>query len=419
MTEREYQTSFDMAIAQLDAAAAPMHLEDHIWARLRKCKMVVSLSVPIERDNGKVEVFDGFRSYHNDWRGPTKGGIRFHPGVNIDEVKALSVWMTWKCAVVDIPFGGAKGGVVCDPGALSRREMEKLTRRFAFELSPFISPMKDVPAPDMGTNPQTMAWIMDTYSILHGYSVTGVVTGKPLAIGGTSGRLEATGEGVAGCTLLALKEMGANKDAMTCAIQGFGNVGSNTALALRREGVKVAAVSDVFGGLYNPKGLDVPALAEYARGNKGSIQGFKGADAVTNEELLELPVDILIPAALENAISLSNANKIRAKVIVEAANGPVTPAADLILYAKNIFIVPDILANAGGVTVSYFEWVQNFSAIRWSRDRVLGELKRVMAESFSDVMEIAKREKVNTRMAAYILALSRVAEAGRIRGLFP
>lgn len=351
-------------------------------------------------------------------RGPAKGGIRYHPDVTLDEVKALAMWMTWKCAVVNIPFGGAKGAVVCNPKEMSKGELERLTRRYTTELMIFLGPEKDIPAPDVYTDSQTMAWIMDTYSMNVGYSVPSVVTGKPLSIGGSRGREEATGRGVVLTILEAIKELGIPKEGATVAVQGFGNVGGTAVRLLCREGFKVVAVSDSHGGTYNSHGLDVDALSEHKR-EAGTVVGFPGGEDITNEELLALKCDVLVPAALENQITEENADNVQAKILAEGANGPTTPEADLILYDKGVFVIPDILANAGGVTVSYFEWVQSIQEFFWSEDEVNARLKDIMVRSFHEVYDVHREEKVDMRLAAYMLAVGRVAEAFHTRGLYP
>lgn len=347
---------WQMALGQLDEIAKEINLDENIHQILRHPKRCLTISIPIQMDNGKIKVFTGFRVQHNVTRGPAKGGIRYHPDVTLDEVKALAMWMTWKCAVVGISYGGAKGGIICDPKKLSLKELERLTRRYISEIIPFIGPEKDIPAPDVNTNPQIMAWIMDTYSVDVGYSVPGVVTGKPISIGGSLGRNTATARGVMFSLMNAAKKLKFDLFEKTIAIQGYGNVGGNLAHLLSEQGYKIIAISDVEGGIYNPKGLD-PAKVSLALKESGSVVGFKSADKITNQELLAMDCDVLVPAALENQISEENADKIRAKLIVEAANGPTTLEADKILEQKDIFIIPDILANAGGVTVSYFEWV--------------------------------------------------------------
>lgn len=416
---------WEMACSQLDTVAQKMGLDKSIHAKLRNCKRALIVSIPIRMDNGEVQVFEGYRVQHNLERGPAKGGIRYHPDVSLDEVKALAMWMTWKCAVVGIPFGGAKGGVICDPSKMSIYEIEKLTRRFTSEISIIIGPEKDIPAPDVNTNPQIMAWIMDTYSMNIGYSAPGVVTGKPIEIGGSEGRLTATGRGAMFVIDEALKYKKIKPSDCTVSVQGFGNVGSATAHFLHELGCKVIGVTDVSGGLFNKKGIDIPKLLEYVKSSPAkSIKGFSDGDFVSgidkaNEELFNLEVDILAPCALENQITSRNAAKIKAKIIAEGANGPTTPNADKILYDNGVMVLPDILTNAGGVTVSYFEWVQDLQSHFWRPEGIDKELKRIMIKSFADVMSIAEKEKCDMRLAAYILAVSRVATAVKLRGVYP
>ncbi len=416
---------WNMACEQLDAVAARINLDPNVHAKLRHCKRALIVSVPICMDDGHVEVFEGYRVQHNLERGPAKGGIRYHPDVTLDEVKALAMWMTWKCAVVGIPYGGAKGGVVCDPSRMSLMEIEKLTRRFTSEISIIIGPEKDIPAPDVNTNPQIMSWIMDTYSMNVGYSAPGVVTGKPIDIGGSEGRLTATGRGAMVVVREALKHLRLAPGKCTVAIQGFGNVGSATAQFLDEIGCKIVAVTDAFGGLFNKKGLKVPKLLEHVRTHpRKSVEGFAGGDFIrgavaANKELFGLKVDILAPCAMENQITEENAPKIRARIIAEGANGPTTPEADRILFENDILVLPDILTNAGGVTVSYFEWVQDIQSHFWQLADVDKELTMIMTRSFRDVLAIALKEKCDMRMAAYILAVSRVAKAVKLRGIYP
>jgi len=381
-------------------------------------------------DDGTVKVFTGFRVQHNDIRGPAKGGIRYHPDVTLDETKALAVWMTLKTAVVNIPYGGAKGAVVCNPELMSQGELERLTRRYASEISILIGPERDIPAPDVGTNPQIMAWIMDTYSMMKGYSVPAVVTGKPIEIGGSKGRLEATGRGCMFSARLAAKHLGMSLKEATVAVQGFGNVGSAAAKCLAKEGCRVVAVSDVYGGVYNPKGLDIDGLlardASFARvgllarnRETGSVIGSKDAETITNAELLALQCDILVPAAIENQITEANAAQVKARVIVEGANGPTTPEADEILGDNGVFVVPDVLANTGGVIVSYFEWVQNIQALFWDEKEVNEQLQKLMANAFAQVLRISQSKKVTMRTAAHMLAVGRIAQAMVLRGIYP
>jgi len=414
----ESRNPWEIALSQLDRVAKRIGLDEEIHERLRHPRRILIVSFPVRMDDGRMRVFTGYRVHHSLDRGPAKGGIRYHPDVTLDEVKALAMWMTWKCAVVDIPFGGAKGGVVCDPKEMSRGELERLTRRYTTELMILLGPEKDIPAPDVYTDAQTMAWIMDTYSMNVGYSVPGVVTGKPLSIGGSRGREEATGRGVVLTILEAMKKLGMPKDGVTVAIQGFGNVGGTVARLLYREGIRVVAVSDSRGGIYNPEGLDLEALFLHKR-EAGTVVGFPGGEDITNQELLTLKCDVLVPAALENQITEENADRVRARIVAEGANGPTTPEADAILYEKGVFLIPDILANAGGVTVSYFEWVQSLQAFFWSEQEVNIRLKDIMVRSFHEVYEIQRKERVDMRLAAYILAVGRVAEAFRTRGLYP
>ncbi|OQA90851.1 MAG: Glutamate dehydrogenase [Elusimicrobia bacterium ADurb.Bin231] len=416
---------WDMACHQLDIVAEKISLDQGIHAKLRSCKRALIVSIPIRMDDGSVHVFEGYRVQHNLERGPAKGGIRYHPNVSLDEVKALAMWMTWKCAVVGIPYGGAKGGIICDPSKMSIAEIERLTRRYTSEISIIIGPEKDIPAPDVNTNPQIMSWIMDTYSMNIGYSAPGVVTGKPIEIGGSQGRLTATGRGVMFVVEEALKHLKILPKNCSVAVQGFGNVGSATARFLHELGCKVVAVTDVSGGLFNKNGLNIPELLEYVKTSpRKVIAGYKGGDFESNckkanEELLALGVDILAPCALENQITKENASKVKAKIIAEGANGPTTPEADEILYQKGVFVLPDVLTNAGGVTVSYFEWIQDLQSHFWQLEDIDKELKRIMTNSFKDVVKISEKEKCNMRLAAYILAVSRVAHAVKLRGVFP
>jgi glutamate dehydrogenase (NAD(P)+) len=369
-------------------------------------------------DDGSVQVFTGYRVQHNLGRGPAKGGIRYHQDVTLDEVKALAMWMTWKCAVVGIPYGGGKGGVVVDPKKLSRRELENLTRRFATEIEVLIGPERDIPAPDVNTNAQTMAWIMDTYSMHVGYTVPGVVTGKPVSLGGSEGRNEATARGTVYCVVEAAEHLGIDLNRATVVVQGFGNAGSIAAQLMEQEGSQVIAVSDSTGGIHNPGGLDIQRVVAW-KAEHGTVVGFPGARSVSNEDLLEIECDVLIPAALENQITQANADRIRAKIVGEAANGPTTPEADAILHKRGTFVIPDILCNAGGVTVSYFEWVQDLNRDHWSEGIVNSKLHEVMTRSFAQVVEMAQREQVENRLAAYLLAVDRVASATSLRGLYP
>jgi len=417
-TKVNSETPWGSALSQLDDAAKQLNLDPGVHEVLRNPRRALEVSVPTRMDSGQVKVFRGYRVHHNTSRGPSKGGIRYHPAVTLDEVKALAMWMTWKCAVVGIPFGGAKGGVVVDPRALSMNELQRMTRRYASEILPLIGPERDIPAPDLGTNEQVMAWIMDTYSTREGYSVPGVVTGKPLAIGGSKGRSQATSRGVMYTTLATLKHLGMPVEDARIVIQGFGNVGGGTADFLHEQGCKIIAVSDEQGGVYNPDGLSPTGLHAY-EAEAGTIARYEGGEAISNQNLLELECDVLIPAAIEGQITEKNADRIKATVIVEAANGPTTPDADEILKDRGILIVPDILANAGGVTVSYFEWVQDLQAYYWQEDEVNDRLRMIMERSYVDVLSLAEERKVSMRTAATMLGVGRVAEAHTTRGLYP
>jgi glutamate dehydrogenase (NAD(P)+) len=385
---------------------------------LRTPKRVMEVSVPVKMDNGQTKVFTGFRVQHNVSRGPAKGGLRYHPNVTLDEVKALAAWMTWKTATVNLPYGGAKGGIVCDPKRMSKGELERMTRRYASEIQPIIGPEVDIPAPDVYTDAQTMAWIMDTYAMTVGHAAPGVVTGKPVSIGGSEGRLDATGRGVLYVVEEACKVKKINLRGATVAIQGFGNVGSAVARLFAEKKAKIIAISDSRGGVHNPRGID-PLRALLYKERSGTVVGMPGASRISNDELLALKCDILVPAALENVITLHNADQIKAKIIAEAANGPTTPHADEILSRKGVFVVPDILANAGGVTVSYFEWTQDLQGFFWQLQEVNSKLEFVMRRAFNDVHESMRKFHVYPRAAAYILAVGRVADATLVRGLFP
>ena len=409
---------FSIAQRQFDTAAEFLNVDPGVRTILRDVQRVLQVNFPVHMDDGSIELFTGYRVQHNLHRGPTKGGIRYHPDVTLSEVKALAMWMTWKCAIFNLPYGGAKGGVIVDPKRLSLHELENLTRRFATEISVLIGPEKDIPAPDAGTNAQTMAWIMDTISMHKGYSVPAVVTGKPLSIGGSQGRNEATGSGVMIVTMEALKHLGIDYSRATVAVQGFGNVGSHSARLLAEQGAKVVAVSDVSGGIYNPSGLSIPDVLRYVQ-EHGALRGFRNAEHVTNAELLELPVTVLIPAALENQITEKNASKIRARIVTEGANGPTTPEADDILNSNGVFLVPDVLANAGGVTVSYFEWVQDLQNFFWSEGEINQRLAAIMRNSFERVLASKASHDVNMRLAAYILAVQTVADASNDRSIYP
>jgi glutamate dehydrogenase (NAD(P)+) len=415
----EIVSPYEVAVAQFDEAADRLGLSQAMRAILRKPKRELIVNFPVRMDNGDVEMYTGYRVQHNINRGPAKGGIRFSPEVSLDEVRALAMWMTWKCAVVAIPFGGAKGGVICDPHKMSRAELERLTRRYATEISILIGPDSDIPAPDMNTNPQVMGWIMDTYSMHAGYSVPAVVTGKPLAIGGSEGRLEATARGVLVVTREAMAHKEMQPDECSVVVQGFGNVGSITARLLHDElECNIVGLSDISGGVYNEKGIDVHRALRYSK-EHGTLKGLPDTEHVTNAELLELPCDVLIPAALENQLTGRNASRIKANLIVEAANGPTTPDADNILNDRGATIVPDILANAGGVTVSYFEWVQDLQRFFWAEQQINSQLESIMTRSYQAVYNKSQEQDCNLRMGAYLLAVARVAEATEIRGVYP
>jgi glutamate dehydrogenase (NAD(P)+) len=405
-------------MTEFNDAADLLNLDPGIRERLAHPRRILIVSCPINMDDGSVKCFEGYRVQYNIARGPAKGGIRFHPEVDLNETVGLAALMTWKCAVANIPYGGAKGGVRVDPSQLSMTEIENLTRRYTWEISPMIGPEKDIPAPDMNTGPQHMAWIMDTYSIIQGYSVPGVVTGKPISIGGSEGRPEATGRGVVYCISEAANELGINLSEKTAVVQGFGNVGSVAAKLLSRTGCKVLAVSDVKSGIYSKKGLNIEQVMEYTRKN-GCLEGYPEADAISNSDLLTLNCDILVPAALGGQITKENAPLIKASMIVEGANGPMTSEADHILNDKGVFIIPDILANAGGVVVSYFEWVQDIQSFFWHEKEINDKLRSIMRNAYNSVRRIAKDRKVNNRQAALMLGIGRVAECARVRGLRP
>ncbi|HEY43059.1 MAG TPA: Glu/Leu/Phe/Val dehydrogenase [Anaerolineae bacterium] len=407
-----------IALKQFDEAADILNLDDGMRDLLRHPKRELTVTFPVCMDDDSLRMFTGYRVHHNTVRGPTKGGIRYHPIVNLDEIRALAMWMTWKCAVVNIPYGGAKGGVIVDPDELSIHELQRLTRRFATEISILMGPEGDIPAPDVNTNQQTMAWIMDTYSMHKGYSVPAVVTGKPIEIGGSMGRLSATGRGVMITTREALKMRGKTFSDVTVAVQGFGNVGSVAAEIMSAEGATIVAVSDASGGIANPKGLDITALKSHVVQNK-LLKGFPGGDAITNEELLTYKCDVLAPCALENQITSKIADRVQASFVAEGANGPTTPEADIILEDKGVFIVPDILCNAGGVTSSYFEWVQDLQSFFWTVEEIDERLERILVEAFHQVMAGAEKRKVGKRMAAQCLGIKRVADATTARGIYP
>ena len=405
------------AAARFDEAAMRLKLDDGMCKVLRTPNKELTVNIPVQLDDGRIEVFTGYRVQHSLARGPAKGGIRFAPDVTLDEVRALASWMTWKCAVVNIPFGGGKGGVICDPNLLSDIELEKITRRYTAEIIDFIGPERDVPAPDVNTNEKMMAWVMDTYSMHMRHTVTAVVTGKPMALGGSRGRPEATGRGCMMVTQRALQVLGVAPEAARVVIQGFGNVGGMAARLMAAAGFKIVAIVEYDGAVYNPHGLDILALQKH-RKETGSITGFSGGEDMDKAEGMFLPCDVLIPAATENVITSQNADRVRCKILCEGANGPTTPLADLVLAEKNVFVIPDILANAGGVTVSYFEWVQDRQGYFWNEKLVNGRLQEIMDESFDAVVEYARAHKVNNRIAAYMLALDRVANAIRLRGIY-
>ncbi len=412
------QAALEVALEQLEIAAEKLNLEPEIHEMLKYPKRSLIVSITIKMDSGCTGVFRGCRVQHWDARGPFKGGIRYHPNVTLDEVTALAMWMTWKCAVVDIPYGGAKGGVCCNPKEMSKGELERLTRRYTSLLLDFIGPYRDVPAPDVYTDAQTMAWIMDTYSQFKGYSVPECVTGKPISVGGSEGREEATSRGVVICAREAAKNLGINLKGATVAVQGYGNVGWNAAKIAYDMGSKIVAVSDSAGGVYCPKGLN-PYKVYAHKSKTGSVIDYDGCENITNEELLETRCDILIPAALENQITKNNADKIRAKIVAEGANGPTTPEADKVLYEKDVLLVPDILANSGGVTVSYFEWVQNLTREHWTLEEVCRKLESKIVKAFNDICKLAKKEESDMRTAALMLGVGRVAEAIKTLGLWP
>src|SRR5918997_235214 len=415
---REEPDLFKVAVEQFQIAAEVLGLDDDMRKILSHCQRELTVSFPVEMDDGSVQVYTGYRVQHNSGPGPTKGGIRYHESVTLSEVKALAMWMTWKCAVVGLPFGGAKGGVQVNPKLLSQAELQNLTRRYTTEIQPFIGPNQDIPAPDVNTNPQVMAWLMDTYSMNVGYSVPGVTTGKPIVLGGSEGRNEATGRGCVFAIESAARILDLDLAKARTVVQGFGNAGSVAARLMSELGSPVIAVSDSRGGTYNPHGLDLDAVSAH-KARTGSVLGFRDGEDVTNEELLVLPTDILIPAALENQITADNVDRIQARLIAEAANGPTTPEADAILYDRGVFVIPDILANAGGVTVSYFEWVQDMQSFFWTEDRINDSLKGIMDRAFGSVHEMAERYEVDMRTAAYMVAVARVAEATTLRGLYP
>ncbi len=415
--EIKEENPFESMMSRFDRAAQLLNLDADLYAVMRVPNRELKVYIPTRMDSGRIQVFEGYRVQHNFARGPAKGGIRYSPDVNLDEVRALAAWMTWKCAVVNVPFGGAKGGIICDPQQMSIGELERMTRRYASELLDFIGPEKDVPAPDMNTNEQTMAWIMDTYSMHARHTVTAVVTGKPIDLGGSSGRREATGRGILFVINEAIKRFKMLPENTRVVVQGSGNVGGIGAQLLHEAGYKVVAISDIHGGIHNPNGIDIPGALKHLQATR-SFEDFPGVDRVTNSELLELECDVLVPAATENQITSQNADRIQCKVLAEGANGPTTAAADEILHGKGIFVIPDILANAGGVTVSYFEWVQDRMGYFWREDVINQRLQDTMVASFNDLCRYADLHSVDTRTAAYMLAIDRVAYDTRMRGIY-
>jgi len=411
--------TFRLAVAQFDRAAELMRLDPNLRQRLKLPHRSLVVSVPVRMDDGRVEVFTGYRVIHDSSRGPSKGGIRYHPEVNLGEVAALAMWMTWKCALTGLPYGGAKGGVRVNPKQLSRAELERLTRRYAAEILPFIGPDKDVPAPDVGTDAQVMAWIMDTYSTQVGFASPGVVTGKPLSIGGSLGREDATGRGVVDVTLEAMKHLRLDPKKASVAVQGFGNVGAHAARIMDEVGARVVAVSDVSGGLYNKHGLDIPKLLAAAKDKDQPLRELKLGDGITNQELLQLDCTVLVPAALSEQITAKNAAKVRCKILAEGANGPTTLEADEILIDKGVFIIPDILANSGGVIVSYFEWVQDVQRFFWKEQDIRERLQEIITTAFHRTLEFSKKQRATMRMAALMNGIDQVAKAHLARGLYP
>ena len=409
---------WEVAIEQFDTAADKLHLDPNMRGILRECQRELTVHFPVRMQEGAVKVFTGYRVQHNTSRGPGKGGIRYHPSATLGEVKALAMWMTWKCAVVGIPYGGAKGAVICDPKHMTLQQLETLTRRYTTEIALLIGPERDIPAPDVNTNAQTMAWIMDTYSMHAGHTVPAVVTGKPLSIGGSEGRNEATARGAVYTIIEAAKHLGLDLEGARVVVQGFGNAGSFSAKLMAELGAVVVGLSDTQGGIHNAKGIDPNKVDAYKR-ETGSVVAFPGSETVSNSELLELDCDILIPAAIENQIGEHNAPRIKAKLVAEAANGPTSPEADRILFDKGVFMIPDILCNAGGVTVSYFEWVQDLQNLFWREATINARLKEVMVKSFNDVLQMSLKHKVHMRTAAYMVAVARVAEATLTRGIYP
>ncbi|MBP6303064.1 MAG: Glu/Leu/Phe/Val dehydrogenase [Bacteroidia bacterium] len=415
---QQHLNPLDSMMSRFDEATKILGLDESTYNVLKYPQKSVMVNLPVTMDDGTVKVFEGHRVIHNGYLGPSKGGIRYSMDVNQDEVKALAAWMTWKCAVVGIPYGGGKGGIKCDPRSMSKGELERLTRAYTSAMFDVFGPDKDIPAPDMGTGQQEMAWLMDEYSKMKGFSSPAVVTGKPLVLGGSLGRVEATGRGVMVSTRSALAKLGINPIGATCAVQGFGNVGSISAKLIASQGLKIVAISDISGAYHNAEGIDVDGAIAYRDGNKGTLEGWKGGSKITNEELLTLAVDVLVPAAMEDQITDKNADNVKAKLIVEGANGPTSSNADAILNKKNIMVVPDILANAGGVTVSYFEWVQNRLGYFWTEERVNRRADRVMKQAFESVYQASQKYGVSMRIAAYIVAIDKVASTMKLRGIY-
>lgn len=415
-TGKEFSV-FDSMAARFDIAARKLELDEGILKYLRTPNREIIVHIPVAMDNGKLDVFDGFRVQHSIARGPCKGGVRYGPDVTLDEIRGLAAEMTWKCAVVNIPFGGAKGGIICDPERLSMPELERITRRYTAEILDYIGPERDVPAPDMNTNEQTMAWIMDTYSMHVRHTVTACVTGKPFGLGGSRGRPAATGRGCMIVTDQALKRFGRQREQTRVVVQGFGNVGSQASRLMHEAGYKIIGIADIHGGIFNPNGLDIIQLLEYSKENK-TVEGFPGSERIGSQEILEMDCDVLLPAATENVITSKNAGRIRARILVEGANSPTTPPADDILFDRGVFVVPDILANAGGVTVSYFEWVQDRQGYFWPEGMVNERLKHIQVAAFNDVVHYGEKHNVNNRIAAYMLAIDRVATTLKLRGIY-
>ena len=416
--EKQSINPHKVALQQFDEAADFLDLEADLRENLRVPERWLTVNFPVKMDDGSIKMFMGHRVQHNTTRGPAKGGIRYHPNVTLDEVKALATWMTWKCAIVGIPFGGGKGGVTCNPKEMSMNELERLTRRFTSEISLIIGPERDIPAPDVYTNSQTMAWIMDTYSMTKGYCAPGIVTGKPLSIGGSLGRNEATGRGCVYSIIEACKHLGIDMNGSRVVIQGYGNAGSVVGKLIQEYGARIIAVSDTRGGIYCESGFDAQKVLEHKE-KTGSVAGFEGTDSITNDELMALECEILVPAALENVLTRGNAGKVKTRVIAEAANGPTTPEADKVLFDNGVFVIPDIYSNAGGVTVSYFEWVQNIQQLFWTEKDVNMRLKNIMTEAFQQLIRLVDQHKIPMRLAAYALGVGRVAEALRVRGIYP